>query len=430
MAELTLTVIISAMFFWGAILCITKFLSETTTKVRKLPFCKGIVSIDDSLKKTKVPYKDIILYGIGIRILIFLAGILIIAIFQSEDAFSFKDFLGMWHKWDSTGYTNIAKEGYAFKENGKHILLVFFPLYSLCMKFVRHFVRDYYVSGLIVSYAFYLGSLIYIYRLAVLDFSESVAKKSIVLISIFPFSFFFGSIHTESITLFMMTATLYYIRIHSWSTVMVFGALSGLCRMVGSLVAVPALIEYVRYERPFFHLQKKNYKKFWKDIFTKFIYIPLIGIGGLIYLYINYSVDGSPTAFLVHQKEHWYNTPQFITKTIFDLFHRIFDNFNSLTGCIWLPELLIFVIAIILLMLTWRKIPSMYSIFLLCYIVISYSASWLLSGSRYMSIALPMFYMLAVWTDEKESRYQWTVLISVLFLAIYLTAFLTNKQVM
>ena len=429
-ATFFLTALVSCGFFAAVLLAVFKFFCETTGLGSRFRFAAGAGEWSESGSVQRIPYGKLILFALGVRLLVFVAGVFICLIFQSPEHFNLEAFSRLWHKWDSTGYTNMAKVGYSFLENGENILLVFFPLYSFCMRLTAGVLQDYYVSGLVVSYLFYIGSVIYLYKLVLLDFDENIAWKTVVLISVFPFSFFFGSIHTESITLFMMTMTFYHIRKHNWPLVMVFGALSGLCRMVGSLVAIPAAMEYIRVYKPFSALRRKEYKAFWKNIFTKFIFIPLIGIGGGIYLLINYLVSGNAFKFLEYQNMIWYNETQFITKTIYDLFNRIFTGFNTIAGCVWIPELLILIFAVFLMIRLWKRLPSIYTVFLSAYILVSYAASWLLSGSRYMAIAIPFFILLGIWTSEKQERYLWTVVISAVFLGIYLTAFLTNQQVM
>lgn len=420
---------VSLLFFVGFGLAAVKFLCETTDLGKKYSFLNRACTVRET-SQPETPYAKIILFAAAVRILMLLAGFMICLIFQSDSSFNFEAFSTMWHKWDSTGYTNLAKIGYDYLENGENILLVFFPLYSLCMRLTATVLKNYYISGIFVSTVFYIGSMVYVYKLSVLEFSEQTAWKTIVLISVFPFSFFFGSIHTESITLFMMAASFYYIRRQKWPLVCFFGILSALCRMVGSLVAVAALVEYIRLYRPIHTLREGDYRKFWNEIGSKFIFIPLIAIGGLIYLGINYKVSGNPFQFLIYQESVWHNTTQFFPITLQSLFHWTFGSWDTLAGCIWIPEILLLVLLSLFMILRWRRLPSMYGIFMGCYIAVSYAASTLLSAGRYLSIAFPFFLLIADWAEKKEGRYIAAVVLSAVFLGIYLTAFLLNRQVM
>ncbi len=422
-------VLLSCLFFAGTGLAFVKFFCEIRNKNEKYIDVQEDKSILE-YEHQKTPYIKIILFSFTFRLLIMCAGFIICLVFQSKTDFNYEAFSTMWHKWDSTGYINMAKFGYSYLENGENILLVFFPLYSLCVRLTVAVLKNYYISGMTVSVLFYVGAMIYVYKLAVLEFSEQTAWRTLVLISVFPFSFFFGSIHTESITLFMMAASFYYIRRKKWYLVCVFGILSALCRMVGSLVAVAAIVEYLRVYRPLRKLRDRDFQVFWKDIETKFIFIAMISVGGFIYLGINYYISGNPFQFLVYQDSVWHNTTQFFPVTLQNLFRWTFTGLNTLAGCIWIPEIILFALASLLMVMRWRRLPSMYSIFMSCYIAISYAASTLLSAGRYLSIAFPLFFLLADWTAEKEWRYTTAVVVSGLFMGIYLSAFLLNYQVM
>ena len=416
--------VISALFFVAFFLTFVKFFNECKSK----PYIEKLRAENKETEKT--PYLKIILFSVSVRVVMMLAGIIICLIFESDAAFNMEKFSSLWLKWDGPHYINIAKVGYNFLEDGENILLVFFPLYSYLLRIVNFVIGNYYVSGLLVSWVSYVLAMIYLYKLTVLEFSESTAFKTIFLISVFPFSFFFGSIHTESISLLMMVISFYYIRKHNWKLACIFGILASLSRMVGSLVIVAAVIEYIITYKPHIDLKEKNYKKLVYDFGTKFIFIALISLGGLIYLAINYYISGDPFDFLVHQERVWNNKTQFMPVTIYKLFVQTFTTFNTVTGCISIPEILLLLIVSIFMLLRWKRISSTYGIFLGLYMLMSYAASNLLSAGRYISIAFPFFMLLSDWTEEKEMRFSVTLSLSCVFLGIYVTGFLLYKYIM
>lgn len=145
---------------------------------------------------------------------------------------------------------------------------------------------------------------------------------------------------------------------------------------------------------------------------------------------LNYSLTGNAFQFLEYQSKNWHHHTQSILLTVFDFVNKLAGPWDNLMACIWLPSLCILVVGIVLVIATWRKSPSLYSIFFMLYLSISYGVTWLISGCRYMSIAFPMFLMAAVWCEKKPSRYLACVIVSCLLLALYLAAFLDGKQVM
>ncbi len=405
----------SILFFSGFFLSFVKFWNDCTSN-----------SLKDYKNEVKTPYLKIVIFSITVRVIIMLAGVIICLIFESEVS----DFTQMWLKWDGPHYINIAKVGYHFLEDGENILLVFFPLYSCIVRIINFAIKNYYISGLLVSWVSYVLAMIYLYKLTALEFSDKTAFKTIFLISVFPFSFFFGSIHTESISLLMMVITFYYIRKHNWPLACVFGILASLSRMVGTLVIIAAVVEYIIVYRPHIDIKLKNYKKLLYDLGTKFIFIALISLGGLIYLAINYYISGDPFDFLAHQERVWHNRTQFMPVTLYNLFYQTFTGFDTVTGCISIPQILLLIVLSLFMVLRWKRLNSMHGIFLGFYILMSYAASNLLSAGRYISIAFPFFMILADWTEEKEMRFSAVASISSVFLGIYLTGFLLYKYIM
>lgn len=428
--SLILAILLNAGLLASILLCVVKFASESFGLAGNNLLLKNVRPVIEPPQSRNTPYAKLIVFALGVRIFMFFASVLICSIFESDETFNVNFFSQIWSRWDSVNYTRLADQGFAMLVDGRPLYVVFFPLYPWCIRLLHLFIPNYYLSSLILSWGFYVGAVIFLYKLLILDFKESIAWKTIVLLSVFPFAFYLGSIHTESLSLFMMVVTFYYVRKHNWPLVMVFGILAALSRLVGSLVAVAAVVEYIRVYRPFHQLKSKQFRLFWKDIFTKFIFIPLIGIGGLIYLGINYQVTGNAFQFIEYQSSNWHNNAQPVYQTVIDLFERTLSNFNTLTGCIWFPELALLIITVALIFVTWKNVPSIYSVFLVSYVILSYSSSWLLSGARYMAIAFPLFLMATVWTEKKPNRYNWCVVCSTLLLGIYLCAFILWKQVM
>jgi hypothetical protein len=96
---------------------------------------------------------------------------------------------------------------------------------------------------------------------------------------------------------------------------------------------------------------------------------------------------------------------------------------------VWIPELLIFVAAMLLLLYAIRRHPLRYSAFLFVYTLINYSVTFLISGGRYMACALPVFVFLAEVTSKRKIGYVLTLLIFVGLFMFYFQGFLSGQQV-
>ena len=129
----------------------------------------------------------------------------------------------------------------------------FMPFYPLVIHIVSSalfFIPLYWV-GLLVSIFFYIASCVFLYKLLRLDYSKKQSIKAIVALLVFPTSFFFISVYSESLFLFLTVSSFYFSRRKKWNTAAFFGFLSSLTRIVGFLTVIPLLIEY-------FSNRKKN----------------------------------------------------------------------------------------------------------------------------------------------------------------------------
>jgi hypothetical protein len=208
--------------------------------------------------------------------------------------------------------------------------------------------------------------------------------------------------------------------------------MAGLSRMQGVLLIAPAAVEWVEYYKPFHFLRERQWRGLWNLVWTKAAWILCIGISPLIYLGCNYLVTGNPFQFLIYQKEIWFHGPEYFGKAIVSIYqYLISKNHVGMTmASIWIPEFSVFLLALILLVYGVRRHSNKYVVFLLLYTVMNYSLSFIISGARYMAVAIPMFLFLAELTQRHKWLDKWITIISLLFLGIYLTGYLFAKQIM
>lgn len=338
----------------------------------------------------------------------------------------------MWTRWDSNHYIKIAELGYGGAlEDGKALFLVFYPLYPYLMRLFEIIVGDYALSGMIISSFSYAGACCYIYKLVSLDYNKNIAKNTLILISIFPFSFFFGGIMTESLFLLLTIAGLYYIRKHKWFTASFIGCLASATRMHGLLLLIPATIELLTYYKVGNLIKEKNWKEIWNIICHKVTCFFFMFGGTIFYLYENYRVSGNPFQFLIYQKEHWYQGYLFIIDTIEYVFLNAFtDNYKfSSRFTIWIPNAVLFIIGILALIAGIRYLRSMYMGYFLAYFIMNYSVSWLLSGGRYLSCAIPLFLVGGILAEKNKIIKYGLIFTSIVLFRVYLTAYMRGMHV-
>ena len=133
-----------------------------------------------------------------------------------------------------------------------------------------HFViRDWQIAALFLSSCAYALGACFFYLLLSDEYGKSIAQKSLVLISVYPFAFFFGGIMTESLFFCTMSAGFYFIRKHNWAAAGLAGILCSLCRVQGILLLGVAGVEFFVYYKPFKMLKEKEAAELLKLIFTK-----------------------------------------------------------------------------------------------------------------------------------------------------------------
>ena len=109
-----------------------------------------------------------------------------------------------------------------------------------------------------------------------------------------------------------------------------------------------------------------------------------------------------------------------------------FVNCHTSVGMsIWIPEFVLFFVWIMWIVCgIRRKLRPTYLLYLTALFLVTYSSSWLISGGRYTLCALPGFMLTGEWLGRHERWKIPAVAVSAMLLALYLTGYMTGKQVM
>ncbi len=330
---------------------------------------------------------------------------------------------------DSVHYVNLVEKGYTgYMENGEHLFLVFFPLYVWLVRAVNVLLGNTLLSGLTMSFLCYSAACVFLYRLAREELGRLAAQRTVVFLSVFPFSFFFGTVMTESLFLLTTSASFLYIRRHQWLRAGLFGILAALTRMHGLLLIVAAGAELLETNR----ILSRDGRS-WKERFLPvlkglpFVFLPLVGTGG--YLLLNEIVDGNPFAFLIHQ-QHWNQGFLWFSQTLQYVGENAISWADTSTrAAIWIPQIFLFILFFIALALCWRKLPSMYTLYAFFYLILNYSLSWLLSAGRYLSCGIPFFLFAAVLTNKRPALEKGLTAGMAALMGIYLFAWLNGASI-
>ena len=427
--------VLSSIAIWSAVFVIA--LRIITNSGLALPNNKVISALtcNKSLVSAhQTTYKEIIsvfLLAFAFRIAVFLFSICAMYMFN-DNINGFGDILEQYMKWDANNYFRIANVGYSgFDIDGDFTTIVFFPLYPWIMKIVNLIFRDLRVSGLLTSFALYSGACCFLYKLFSIDYSKSVAVRAIVYMSVFPHALFFGTLMNESMLLFTAAATLYYIRKHKWYLVGIWGAAAALSRMLGILLAIPAAVEWLEHYKIFEKLKNKDIKTVWQLFYSKGLWIFLMLLGTGIYLFCNYKVTGDCFKFLEYQRTIWGHGSAYFGTGINSIVSKLnLGTDKDMLASVWIPSLAAIIFVTANLFYGIRKHKSMYTAYLVVYLILNTSFDWVISVPRYMTCAIPAFLFLSDFSE----RHKWTEPIitasMAIGLGIYLTGYLCWKQIL
>lgn len=289
---------------------------------------------------------------------------------------------------DTPHYLNIAENGYA-SEGEYANLIVFYPLYPLLIKILALVVRNYFISGIIISNVCLGISGYYLYKLICRDFGRDRAYDGWLMYVIYPFGMFTVLVFTESLFLMLVLMSLYYMTEKKWLAAGILGMLASLSRSQGIALLVPAVYEAIVYM-----VQKK---KFTARTLTVF-FIP---VGTLIYLLMNKVIQGDFFAFVAHEEaKPWYNTPNWISENLAQHYGMALSNFTLSMIIYWVQLLLYFVILGALFYGIKKKVRTSLIAFGGAYVFLSYLHGWLISGPRYMMGCVTMYVIYAA-VDNK-----------------------------
>jgi hypothetical protein len=143
-------------------------------------------------------------------------------------------------RWDSVWYLAIAEGGY-----GDGAREAFFPLYPLLVRIAGAALGSPLVGGALVSAALLGVALAVLHRLVALDHDRAVARNAVLVTALFPMSFFFSAVYSESLFLATSVGAVYAARLDRWALAGTLGALAATTRSAGLVLLVPLAAIYL-----------------------------------------------------------------------------------------------------------------------------------------------------------------------------------------
>lgn len=313
-----------------------------------------------------------------------------------------------WANFDGVHYLTLAQKGYF----GTALIQAFFPLYPLVIRFLETIQGNFLTSGLVISNLSFLLVLFLFKKLLRLDGHDSFL--AIILLLLFPTSFFFGALYNESLFMVLALASFILARKKHWWLVALTVSLASATRVVGIFLLPALLWEFCQSE---IASKKKINSKIWLGLV-----IILLGSTGLLafMFYLNQAF-GDPLYFFHVQAEFGAGRqeslvfyPQVVWRAIKILLTaRPFD-FRYL---IYIQEFLAGVGGVLLLIWGYRKVRFSYLLFALPALLLSTLTGSFSSSPRYLLVCFPIFIIGAqLLKKNRILKWSWLILSGLLLL--------------
>ncbi|MBU0845989.1 hypothetical protein KKH23_02175 [Patescibacteria group bacterium] len=329
-------------------------------------------------------------------------------------------FLWAWGNFDGEHYLSIAYQGY------QPLTYFFFPVYPLTIAFIAKFLGESFaslaVSGLLISNISFFVALVGLWKLIELDYKKDIARLTILLLLVFPTSFYFGSIYTESLFLALAVWSFYCARKRKWIAAGTLGVLLTATRVVG-LAIVPVLLVEA-------YLQRKEKKKSNLYLVALGILLSVFGIFAYM-IYLN-KVTGDPLEFFHNVSifgQQRSSSLVLLPQVFYRYFFKILPNISYSYFPIVFVTYLEIVTALMFLVLTiasFFRLRLSYAFYLAVgYIIPTLSGSFS-SFHRYVLILFPAFILSAIWLSKRK-KWVKVIIFSILILGLLVATSLFTR---
>lgn len=298
-------------------------------------------------------------------------------------------FLDGWFNWDAQWYRTIIVNGYTNVSNSGQRDTVFMPLYPLMVRAVSVLTGNIFTAGLLVSNLSLAAATVFLYRFVKERYDEGLAQKTCVLLLLYPFSFYFSGLYTESLFFLGNMGAFYFAHRKQWLISGLFLAAASATRTVGIVTTLAVAL---------FYLSELNWdlKKIRPNIL--FIGLGALGIGSyMVFLQLKF---GDPFLFVTSLDAPGWGKEMTPTR-FWDVFMSGFRS-NWLAGQVTIQTLFAvwgLIITAVLILLGARKMGLVFTVWsVLVWLV--YFRVWTGSG-RFFAVHFPLFILVAQLLEKR-----------------------------
>ena len=303
-----------------------------------------------------------------------------------------------YYRWDSFWYTSIARHGYSFSHD-TNSSIAFFPLYPAIIR-VTHDVtgikEDRVSFGLNILFSLLI--VVFLYRLARLDYTEDVTRNIILAVLFFPPAYFFLSGYPDALFVLLTLLSLYFGRCGYWWRAGFFAALLALTKPYGIFMVPALLFEYLAQH-------EWQWRVLWREKNWWPLLLPLLTFGGFIVF--NWLSFHEPLAFLIAQDTWGRALGQPLLSLFREARYFLSDTVWSGGHAPYLVYLGSFFFALVAGFLAWQRVRRSYVVFSLLILGSALLTGTLTSFGRYTLLGLALIMGVAVSLSPRKKIF-WT----------------------
>ena len=313
--------------------------------------------------------------------------------------------------FDGEHYLSIASNGY------RTLTYFFFPLYPTIIHLLGNifgnglFVLN--IIGASVSVVSLLFALFGLHKLLSLDFDEKTTYLIMLLVLLFPTSFYFATVYTESLFFALAVWTFYFARKSRWGIAAFLGVFLTATRIVG-IAILPALLAewFIQYRKKLRTSTKPlSYISFVPLGLVSYLAYVWYEAGNVIEVFKNVSIFGpqrSSSIILL---------PQVFYRYIFKILPSLNTNYFPVIFTTYL-EFMIGTVFLLIIVFSFRKLRLSYWVFLLLgYLIPTLSGSFS-SLPRYVLVLFPAYIFAAILLSKNKFLLFAFIVISTILLVV------------
>ena len=239
----------------------------------------GVGRLDPARLLRSPVWVDAILPTVLLRVVILVFAVLAVIVI-APSALPGGSLLGIWDRWDTPHYLEVARYGYGPPADPARIVL--FPL-TPALFALGSLVLQPLVAGMLISFGATLVAAAGLYGLMRLDDARPASRLAVLAMSVFPTAYSLVAAYSEAIFLACAVWAFLLARQGRWAGAGLCSLLAGLARLQGVFILPALAVEYWLSRR------RIDRDAGWL----------VLGLGGpLVYLAINALTFGDPFTFL------------------------------------------------------------------------------------------------------------------------------------